>query len=427
MSPGRPVADAALAAGDVRDPAARPRARARRRASGRSRSRRRSCAACGTRRSGRGPSTRYWPRATTGSDASTATAGASERKASFQRPSAAAEAEGKPQLVAAAPRPATGRQRREERPEVGDVLRLHPGVRGVGEGRVVVPAVRRDAAQHGVGEVGRGPAADAVGRVAARCSARRSRRTAVCSTRPPPSFSRSSPSAFVGGVAGGAAAGPEPGLAARRVAGRQRGELGRRQRARHGRQRRRAPRRRPRGRRARAARRRTAPASVLEAVGLVAGLAVVEDRLHRRREGRLVGRPVLARRLDAPAAALPGTWRARPGTRPCPPRSSARRRCAPGRRCPSGKKSPRPARWPSKRDDHRLADHRAVGELVLHDRRRRRRRRRRCCPSAPGGRRSGRRRRSAGDRERGQRADQHRQSLHGVPSLGLGNSSSAAI
>ena len=122
---------------------------------------------------------------------------------------AAADAEGKLQVVAAR-LPGDRRQRGEEGPEVGDVLRLHPDVGGVGEGRVEVPPVRRDPAQHGVGEVAGATSRRCRPPGRWRCSATTKSPKAVFSTRPPPSLSRSSPFGLLRRVAGGAAAGPEP-------------------------------------------------------------------------------------------------------------------------------------------------------------------------------------------------------------------------
>ncbi len=239
-----------------------------------------------------------------------------------------------------------GRQRLQVGPEVGDVLRLHPGEGGVGEGGVEVPPVRRDPAQHGVGEVAGAPAADAVAPVAGDVG---DDEVAEAGLQHPAAAELEAVLAFglLRGVAGGAAAGPEPGLAAGRVAGGQRRQLGGRQAARQGQdiedggpgqEQPDEPAEEPPHR-----------GSVLGAVGLVAGFAAAEDRLHRRGEGGLVGRAVLARRGDGGRGG--GLELAELGlqSRPCPPRSSARRGCAPDRRCPRGRSRRRPGRWRSAR------------------------------------------------------------------------------
>ena len=90
---------------------------------------------------------------------------------------AATDVEGEGELVAR--RLARDRrQRLQIGEEVGDVGRLHARIGGIGEGRIVVPAAWRNAAQHGVGEILERPCADAVLRIGARCSAERRCRTA---------------------------------------------------------------------------------------------------------------------------------------------------------------------------------------------------------------------------------------------------------
>ena len=243
-----------------------------------------------------GPSTRYWPRGDRRVRPRRAsTAGAVGQEGELPEADAAADAEGEAQARARAParRPPAGCARKARR--VGDVLRAASGRR------------RRR------GRPGRGAARPARPRAAWRwrsrprssrrcrppgrwrCSAPRSRRRRSSSTRPPPSFSRSSPSAFAAAWQEAQPPAQNTGLAARGVARRQRGQLGRRtaRAARSASQKAAAPSER-RARRARRAAAASATASVVSAEGLVAGLAVAEDRLDRRLEGRLVGRPVLA-------------------------------------------------------------------------------------------------------------------------------------
>ena len=54
------------------------------------------------------------------------------------------------------------RERLHEGIEIGDVLRLHPRIRGVGEGRIEMLAGGRYALHHGIGEILHRPRADAV-------------------------------------------------------------------------------------------------------------------------------------------------------------------------------------------------------------------------------------------------------------------------
>ena len=56
-----------------------------------------------------------------------------------------------------------GRQAGEIGKQIGDVAGRHPGIAGVGKGRIIMAAIRADAAAHGVVELGQAPVADAVG------------------------------------------------------------------------------------------------------------------------------------------------------------------------------------------------------------------------------------------------------------------------
>ena len=58
------------------------------------------------------------------------------------------------------------RQSAQESGEIGDVLRRHPLIGRIGEGRVKVLAVRGDARQKRVGDIDRAPGADSVDRIA---------------------------------------------------------------------------------------------------------------------------------------------------------------------------------------------------------------------------------------------------------------------
>ena len=108
------------------------------------------------------------------------------------------------------------RQRLHEGVEVGDVGRLHARIGRVGKGRIVVRAARRNAVQHGVGEILERPGADAVLRIGRDVRARRTCRTASSARGRRPARSCAAPFGFRPRVTGRAAAGIENALAARR-------------------------------------------------------------------------------------------------------------------------------------------------------------------------------------------------------------------
>ena len=137
---------------------------------------------------------------------------------------AAADVEGEAKLVRRGAA-GDGGQGLQVGPEIGDVARMQPGERGVGEGGVELPPVRRDPAQHGVGEVAGAPAADAVAPVAGDVG---DDEVAEAGFKHPAAAELETVLAFglLRNMAGGAAAGPEPRLAAGRVARGQRRQLG---------------------------------------------------------------------------------------------------------------------------------------------------------------------------------------------------------
>ena len=170
--------------------------------------------------------------------------------------------------------------------EVGDVGRLHARIGRVGKGRIEVPAVRRDAAQHGVGEIVERPGADAVlgiGRNVRRHEGAERRLQLEAAGQ----FELRGALGFRPRMAGRAAAGTENALAARRIAGPERGKFRGARGVSASSETRTPPRRPPQGR----ARRRRAFADrpmpgqpFLMPIGLVAAAAISADRAELRAE-----------------------------------------------------------------------------------------------------------------------------------------------
>ncbi len=248
------------------------------------------------------------------------------------QPDPPSEAEGEAEIVGRCP-PRHRRQPLEVGPEVGDVLGLHPGIGGVRKGRIEVVAVRRDPALHGIGEVARRPAADAVGRVG-RNVRHRERAEVGHELAAAPERQALVALGALGGVARRAAPRPEPGFPARRIA---RGER-RERRLRQSPRRRGEPEARP-ARRDQEEDPADGPhrAQFLTRKDSWQVRQVAENRLHRRLEGRLVGRTILAGRLHGRRDGGRELRQRRLEGGRVLPDLRAPRCCAPGRALPSGK------------------------------------------------------------------------------------------